>query len=234
MYERLKQICKEKGTTVTELCAQATGSSGNLATWKKGYMRSDYLLNCARILGVSTDYILGIEERKESKMIRNIGETTFYSYVKNKLSENNKNWETVLTPLEYSKKVVTLYEYGLFPSDTVIHFISKEINVHPQNLFDRIDKSYQISYEVEKAVSSCDNLTTIQQNALMCFLSSIESLGDDEPIYERIPLDKVGRDIVRMYKEVSSDGQLEMYRSVVEIYNRIYKNSVGEPEDVAN
>lgn len=58
MYERLKKICAEKGLTVSKLCEIVTGSSGNLATWKKDYMRSDYLSAVADALGCSTDYLL--------------------------------------------------------------------------------------------------------------------------------------------------------------------------------
>lgn len=60
LYERLKKTCEEKGTTITRLCVEATGNKGNLVTWKnnKGHMRSDYLLNCSKILGVSADYLL--------------------------------------------------------------------------------------------------------------------------------------------------------------------------------
>ena len=58
MYERLKKLCKQNNTNITALCLKATGSSGNLDTWKKGYMRSDWLLKCAEILHTSTDYIL--------------------------------------------------------------------------------------------------------------------------------------------------------------------------------
>ena len=65
MYERLKQICEQKGYTITKLCVEATGNKGNLQTWKNnnGHMRSDYLLNCAKILGVSTDYLLTGEQQ---------------------------------------------------------------------------------------------------------------------------------------------------------------------------
>lgn len=59
MYDILEELCNNKGITITKLCVQVTGSSGNLSTWKKGYMRSDYLKKAAEILGVSTDYILG-------------------------------------------------------------------------------------------------------------------------------------------------------------------------------
>ena len=61
VYERLLELCQQKNTTITSLCLQATGNKGNLQTWKNnnGYMRSDYLLSCADILGCSADYILG-------------------------------------------------------------------------------------------------------------------------------------------------------------------------------
>ena len=61
MYNFLKELCKEKGTSVSQLCIEVTGNSGNLATWKKGYIRSDYLSKCADVLGVSTDLLLGRE-----------------------------------------------------------------------------------------------------------------------------------------------------------------------------
>ena len=60
MYNLISELCKAKGTTITKLCEEVTGSSGNLATWKKGYMRSDYLLKVAQRLDVSVDYLLGL------------------------------------------------------------------------------------------------------------------------------------------------------------------------------
>lgn len=59
MYDLLKKLCSERGMTVTQLCISVTGNSGNLATWKKGYMRSDYLAKAGDVLGVSTDFLLG-------------------------------------------------------------------------------------------------------------------------------------------------------------------------------
>lgn len=59
MYSRLEALCAEKKISITALCVKVTGSGGNLATWKKGYMRSDYLSRCADILGCSVDYLLG-------------------------------------------------------------------------------------------------------------------------------------------------------------------------------
>lgn len=59
MYSRLETLCNEKKISITALCVKVTGSSGNLSTWKKGYMRSDYLSKCADYLGCSVDYLLG-------------------------------------------------------------------------------------------------------------------------------------------------------------------------------
>lgn len=73
MYNRLQELCRKKNTNVTELCVVVTGSSGNLGTWKKGHMRSDYLAKCADILGCSTDYILGRTDA--DTIINNTGNT---------------------------------------------------------------------------------------------------------------------------------------------------------------
>lgn len=62
MFERLKELCKNKGISVTNLCIEVTGSPGNLATWKKDYMRSDYLAKCCDALNVSADYLLGRQQ----------------------------------------------------------------------------------------------------------------------------------------------------------------------------
>lgn len=80
MLERLKKLCKENNTNITALCVEVTGSKGNLATWNKGHMRSDYLLKCAEILNVSTDYLLGKESftTEQSKMEEVINMTTLY------------------------------------------------------------------------------------------------------------------------------------------------------------
>lgn len=59
MYKKIQELCKLRGTNITNLCEQVTGSTGNLSTWKKGYMRSDYLSKAADILDCSVDYLLG-------------------------------------------------------------------------------------------------------------------------------------------------------------------------------
>lgn len=63
MYEIIKQLCYENNITISKLCEMVTNSTGNLATWKKDYMRSDYLKKVADYFQVSTDYLLGREEK---------------------------------------------------------------------------------------------------------------------------------------------------------------------------
>lgn len=59
MFERIRVLCVENGLTVTELCKQLTGSSGNLPTWKKGNIKADTLCKIADYFNVSTDYLMG-------------------------------------------------------------------------------------------------------------------------------------------------------------------------------
>lgn len=58
IYERLKVVCKENNTNPTSLCIEITGSQGNLATWKKGNIRTDYLIKIAQKFNVTIDYLL--------------------------------------------------------------------------------------------------------------------------------------------------------------------------------
>ena len=66
MYNKINELCKQNGTNISNLCETVTGSRGNLSTWKKGYMRSDYLLKVAQYFNVSVDYLLGYNPDKQS------------------------------------------------------------------------------------------------------------------------------------------------------------------------
>lgn len=99
MYEIIEKLCREKGISITNLCKQVTGSSGNLTTWKKGYMRSDYLKKVADILEVSTDQIL---DRNisifESNVINNGSDNVINNNSNNeykvKTFEDEEVWDT--------------------------------------------------------------------------------------------------------------------------------------------
>jgi len=62
-YDDLKRICNEKGIKMTPLIIQCGGSSGLISRWKKGSMpNSKMIIELAKKLEVSTDYLLGVEE----------------------------------------------------------------------------------------------------------------------------------------------------------------------------
>jgi|GEM_PF-2309735 len=58
IFERVKNLCDERGLSVTTLITEVTGSAGNAPTWKKGHIRPDYLLSVCNRLNVSADYLL--------------------------------------------------------------------------------------------------------------------------------------------------------------------------------
>lgn len=60
MIERLDEICIKNGTSLTALCKEITGSSGNLPTWKKDRIRSDWLRAICIKFNISSDYLLGL------------------------------------------------------------------------------------------------------------------------------------------------------------------------------
>ena len=59
--EKIVELCANHNTNITTLCIEITGSSGNLATWNKGNIRNDYLIEIAKRFNVSTDYLLGLD-----------------------------------------------------------------------------------------------------------------------------------------------------------------------------
>jgi hypothetical protein len=63
-YDKIKSLCEENGIKITSLCIEITGNSGNLATWKTGSIRNDYLVKIAKYFGVTTDYLLGLSDVK--------------------------------------------------------------------------------------------------------------------------------------------------------------------------
>lgn len=62
IYERIDELCKENKTSITALCIETTGSSGNLKTWKKDNIRLNCLISICKKFKVSADFVLGIEE----------------------------------------------------------------------------------------------------------------------------------------------------------------------------
>ena len=63
-YERLKAVCKERGTTVTAMLKELGFSTGGTGYWKKGQLpKGDVLAAIADYLQTSIDYLIFGEYR---------------------------------------------------------------------------------------------------------------------------------------------------------------------------
>lgn len=58
-YERLQQLCKKKGTSVSKMLKELGLSTGSTGNWKKGqFPKGDVLIKIADYLDTSIDYIV--------------------------------------------------------------------------------------------------------------------------------------------------------------------------------
>lgn len=80
MYERLKNLCTEKGISISKLCQEMTGNSANLATWVKGNFKGELIIRLSEYFNVSTDYLLlGVKTtltEEEKELVSLIAELT--------------------------------------------------------------------------------------------------------------------------------------------------------------
>lgn len=58
-YDRLREICKAKGTTVSKMLTDLKMSTSSTGSWKKGMLpRGEVLKLISKYLDVSVDYLL--------------------------------------------------------------------------------------------------------------------------------------------------------------------------------
>lgn len=60
IIKKIEALCLQNNTTLTALCKEITGSSGNLPTWKKDRIRPDWLKAICLKFNVSCDYLLDL------------------------------------------------------------------------------------------------------------------------------------------------------------------------------
>ena len=112
MYEIIKSLCKENGTSVTALCREITGSSGNLATWKKGNIRKEYLIKIAERFDIPVGYLTTeISDGKFNKIGRTVAEV-----IKELLNLNQISAKKMLFDLGFSHNLITQWQNGNVPS----------------------------------------------------------------------------------------------------------------------
>lgn len=67
IFEKISQLCDEQGLSVTTLCKELTGSSGNLPTWKKDNIKPETLMQICAYFNVSSDYLLGLTNYRNTE-----------------------------------------------------------------------------------------------------------------------------------------------------------------------
>lgn len=82
MYERVKNLCNENEITITALCLEITGSSGNLTTWKKNNFKADSIAKICIKFGVSADYLLFGKTQNLDKQLNSDEQTLLDDYKK--------------------------------------------------------------------------------------------------------------------------------------------------------
>lgn len=66
MFKRIENLCKNHNTTITALCKEITGSSGNLPTWKKENFKNDSIAKICIKFNVSADYLIFGKENQNN------------------------------------------------------------------------------------------------------------------------------------------------------------------------
>ena len=72
LYERIDQLCKERGINITTMCKESGASRGSLTDLKSGRKQGlsvDTLTKIAAYFGVSVDYLTGQENNKKPPVL---------------------------------------------------------------------------------------------------------------------------------------------------------------------
>lgn len=89
IFQRLEELCRKNNTNITALCKEITGSSGNLATWKKDNIRPHWLIEICRKFNVTADFILTGNSPSTNRFFNNSKDQELMTLWQ-QLSENDK------------------------------------------------------------------------------------------------------------------------------------------------
>ncbi|MBM7616688.1 transcriptional regulator with XRE-family HTH domain [Weissella uvarum] len=105
LFERTKQIAKERGLTLRQLEKQAGLGDKSIYAWKRYTPRGTNLKNVADVLGVSVDYLLG--ETEDKGEINNNSETSqdFFKIDLSDIPEQER--QRVIDQMEEVKEILT-------------------------------------------------------------------------------------------------------------------------------
>lgn len=99
IYERIKELCKEKGVTVKEMEAFVGIGEKNANKWKTRTPSAENLLKLSEYFGVSTDYLLTGEENGIFK------DEYYFDEEANTIAQEIANRPGMKTLLEASRKL---------------------------------------------------------------------------------------------------------------------------------
>ena len=78
LYKKIEDLCNKKGINITQMCSQAGVSRGSLTDLKSGRSKTltnSALVKIARFFNVSTDYLNGLDDFKETMQKENPTDT---------------------------------------------------------------------------------------------------------------------------------------------------------------
>lgn len=64
MYERVAELAKKKGLSISKIERLANLANGTIGQWKYRDARGRSIVKVAKVLEVSTDYLLGVTEEQ--------------------------------------------------------------------------------------------------------------------------------------------------------------------------
>lgn len=186
MYKVLNELCEFHKVPITSLCKLITGSSGNLATWKKDYMRSDYLAAVADYFSCSTDYIL--ERTNNPTVAPNIdttdiavptGDIAFAVHLRFLRESKNKTQKEVAEAIDISEAAYQAIEFGKAkPTYDTLIALADYYDCSLDDLVGRVRNKEDI-YSVYKKFlqnNKSKNLETKYLNTLLLYYQEISNI----------------------------------------------------------
>lgn len=80
-FTRFQHLCRRNGTTVNAVGREIGASSGSITAWKNGTdPRSSTLAKIAEYFGVTTDYLLGMDETQPMDLLDQVDVAWYGEY----------------------------------------------------------------------------------------------------------------------------------------------------------
>lgn len=88
-FDRIKKIAKEKGYSLTKLNDEAGLGKGTIYNWKRINPTGDNLQRVAKVLGVSTDRLLGNDDKLKKREADLADDDVIFTYEGRKIPKED-------------------------------------------------------------------------------------------------------------------------------------------------